>query len=106
MKNVLKTTTARCRSCGRYFFRQFKTRPPIYCSECADYRKAEANKARQRAYRERRKSETAANSRMPEEARPVAGFSREDVRATSSRGLFADLPEPSRSTRRQRIGLP
>lgn len=108
MKKALKTITGRCRSCGKYFFRTYKTRPPMFCTECADYRKAESNKARQRSWRERRAAdqETAANSREQEAARPVAGCGREDFRATSPRGLFADLPEPSRSTRRQRIGLP
>lgn len=107
MKNKSERILGPCVLCGRYFYGRSITRPPKYCWECREFAKRENNRNRQRSYRQRRKEadKTAANSREPEAARPVAGCGREDVRATSPRGLFADLPEPTRSNRRQEVGL-
>lgn len=108
MKKALKTTTARCRQCGRYFFRIAKTRPPIYCDECAEWRKVEGNRYRQRAYRARRcaAKHAAENSQPTKATQPVLWSSREGYRATLQRGLFANMPEPKRTHMRKAAGLP
>ena len=112
MKNAPKTTTARCRSCGRYFFRTYRTRPPVYCLDCAEYTAKEGNKARQRAFRQRRKAktETPAKRDSGVPPRPVVGGSLGSVPSAiplqAGKGLYSDLPEPGRTTKRKRVGLP
>jgi hypothetical protein len=111
MKKRLETTTARCQSCGRYFFRTFKTRRPVFCLECSEYRAREANKARQRAFRQRQRE--AAKSQHEKAAaelpRPVrSGRPKGATRPVSdpaSVGLYADMPDPGRTTNRRKVGL-
>jgi hypothetical protein len=112
MKNAAKTTTARCSLCGRYFFRTYRTRPPKYCIDCAQHASKENNKLRQRAFRKRRKQEKTPPSkrRRAEMPRPVPdGYREETERSTPKRevkGLYSELPEPDRTNKRKRIGLP
>jgi hypothetical protein len=102
---------SKCESCGNGFYYTrvgLHSRPRQYCHKCLRAHKRAATRERVRRYRARKRAaaETAANSRTPQVPRPVAGCGREDVRATSPRGLYSDLPEPDRSTRRQEVGLP
>jgi hypothetical protein len=103
----LKTITERCHFCGRYFFRPYTTRPPIFCDECAAYRKKERNKIRQSNYRKRKR----AAQRRPdaEPPQPATGDNaRETERYTpaAQRGLFGTQPEPVRTKLRKGYGLP
>lgn len=112
MKKSAQPITGICKSCGRYFFRVAKTRRPQYCQECADYRKRESNRSRQRDFRRRHAKRKNRRNEQPsgKTPRPVALDTRADLRAfTPTRtgsGLFATLPDPGRTQKRKRLGLP
>jgi len=112
MRKQLKTVSTQCGSCGRWFFYTARTRPRQFCNECAEYRKAESNKARQRAFRQRKREAQTTSHKQPDDRlpRPVADGSRASVaRATvqpQPGGLFASVPNPGRAIKRKALGLP
>jgi hypothetical protein len=110
MKNGAKTITACCRSCGKWFFRTWTTRPPVYCLDCADYRKRESNRFRQRKHRQARRAEKQTGSegldgQPPQPALVDTVREPEPYTPTSGPGLFSSLPEPGRTHKRKEFGL-
>ena len=124
------STFKHCIDCNQGMYPTNRTGPaPDRCPKCARAHKRLLTRDRVRRHRRRkaRAEKTDANSQSPEAARPVAGCGREGTERhfissiakstggvarlfanyadRESCGLYADLPEPDRTARRQEVGL-
>ena len=109
------TISARCTDCRQWFY-YVRTNPHgrkrTTCDDCATKHKQSLVQKRVQRFRARQKEQQkpASKRRRAEKPRPVPVGSREDTeRATPEHkpgGLFADLPEPGRTTKRKAVGLP
>jgi len=104
-----------CKTCRAEFF-YVRTNPHgrkrTTCDKCAVTHKRQLVKDRVAAYRKRQREAAKQRSKQPsgKKPRPVPVGTREGTeRATPKRkaaGLFAELPEPNRTSKRKALGLP
>jgi hypothetical protein len=109
------TVYGRCKLCRAEFF-YVRTNPHgrkrTTCDNCVTKHKRDLVKARVAAYRQRQREAQNQRSKQPsgKKPRPVPVGSREGTeRATPKRkagGIFAELPEPNRTSKRKALGLP
>lgn len=104
-----------CKGCRSGFFYQRNgshSRLREWCDECAPDHFAQLNRDRVAKHRKaKRAAQTPPNKRTGDKAtRPVRGGKpkpkRPAVKRPVGNGLFASDPEPQRSTKRAKMGLP
>lgn len=104
-----------CKGCGQSFFYPrggVHSRPRQYCDVCKPLHDAELNRARVAKCRAaKREAENPPNKRTGSKAtRPVRGGKSSPtipkLKTPRGNGLYAGEKEPTRSTKRAKLGLP
>lgn len=107
--------TSDCKTCGQSFFYPrggVHSRPRQYCDTCKPLHDAQLNRDRVAKHRKaQREAQTSPNKRTRSEAtRPVRGGKSTptipQVKSPKGNGLYAGEPEPTRTQKRRKVGLP